>query len=46
MTACEAMIVAAVAKTTIGIRPQVGTRRKKGFAIAAGLCRIRPAWPR
>ena len=33
MTACEAMIVATVARTTIGKRLQCGSSRKKGFEI-------------
>jgi hypothetical protein len=46
MTACEAMTVAAVARTTSGSRAHSGTSRKNGLLIAVGSARIRPPWPR
>jgi hypothetical protein len=45
MTDCEAITVATVASTTIGIRPQCGIRRKKGLSIALGVSRISEPWP-
>ena len=45
MTDCEAITVATVASTTIGIRPQCGISRKKGLSIALGLSRISEPWP-
>ena len=45
MTACEAITVAIVASTTIGIRLQSGNSRKNGFSIALGVCRISAPWP-
>ena len=45
MTACEAITVAIVASTTIGMRLQSGNSRKNGFSIALGVCRISAPWP-
>ena len=46
MTDCEAMTVATVASTTIGMRAQWGSSRKKGLSMAAGSRRISAPWPR
>ena len=47
MTAWEAMTVAAVARITMGTRPQPGTSRKKGLLIArTGSARTRAPCPR
>jgi hypothetical protein len=46
ITACEAMIVATVASSTIGTRPQSGISRKNGLAIAFGSWRISAHCPR
>jgi hypothetical protein len=45
ITAWEAMIVAAVASTTIGMRPQSGIKKKNGFEIASGVSRTSDPWP-
>ena len=45
MTACEAMTVAIVATTTIGIRAQCGKSRKNGLSMACGVRRISAPWP-
>ena len=45
MTACEAITVATVASTTIGIRAQCGKSRKNGLSIAFGVSRISAPWP-
>jgi len=46
ITACEAITVAAVASTTIGIRLQSGKSRKNGLSIAFGSPRISAPCPR
>ncbi len=46
ITDCEAMTVATVASTTIAVRPQLGTMRKNGLLIDAGVCRISAPCPR
>ena len=45
MTACEAMIVAIVARMTRGKSPQAGTRRKKRLSTWSGLARRKAPWP-
>jgi hypothetical protein len=40
------MIVAAVARNSIGYRLQWGAIRKNGFSTVLGRCRIIAAWPR
>ena len=45
ITACEAMTVAIVAMTTIGMRAQCGKSRKKGLSMARGVWRISAPWP-
>jgi hypothetical protein len=46
MTAWDAITVAAVASSTIGIRPQWGTRRKNGLLTAsAGSASTSAPWP-
>jgi hypothetical protein len=46
ITACEAITVATVASSTIGIRAQCGMSRKNGFSIACGEPRMSAPWPR
>lgn len=46
MTACEAMTVAMVASTTIGMRAHSGSIRKNGLSIARGDPRISADCPR
>ena len=47
ITAWEAITVAAVASTTIGIRPQCGTSRKNGLlTLCAGWASTSAPWPR
>ncbi len=43
ITACDAITVAAVARTTMGSRPHDGMSRKKGLAVALGSVRISAA---
>ena len=46
MTAWDAMMVASVARITIGSRAQAGNSRKNGFSSLAGSDRISAPWPR
>ena len=47
ITACEAITVATVASTTIGIRRPVRARAgRTGSSIALGIARISAPWPR
>ena len=46
ITAWDAMMVAAVASTTMGISAHSGIMRKKGLSMAAGLAMSIAPWPR
>ena len=46
ITAWEAMTVANVARTTIGIRLHSGNSRKNGLSIVSGSRTISAPWPR
>ena len=46
IAACEAMIVAIVARITIGMSRPCGTSRKNGLEIVFGWARISAACPR
>ena len=46
MSACDAITVASVASSTIGMRAQCGISRKNGLSIAFGEPRISEPWPR
>ncbi|MNT14810.1 hypothetical protein D3C72_1498300 [compost metagenome] len=46
MTACEAITVAQVASSTIGISRGSGTIRKNGFTAPAGLFISIAPWPK
>ena len=45
ITACDAITVAAVARMTSGHCAQLGTSRKNGLLMFAGLSRISAPWP-
>ena len=46
ISACEAMIVANVARITSGQRAHSGPMRKNGLVIASGSSRSRAPWPK
>ncbi len=46
ISACDAITVAAVANTTMGISDHAGSMRKNGFSAAAGLAKTRAPWPK
>ena len=46
MSACDAMMAAAVASTTIGSSDQAGTIRKNGCSAALGSISSMAPWPK
>ena len=46
ITACEAITVATVARSTIGMRAQWGSSRKNGLSMDDGSRSISAPWPR